>query len=254
MFTLQERHKYILDQLEKTGFVRVSETSEVLGVTTATIRNDLRNLENRHLLYRNHGSASPVKQKVVDLPVQEKASIRASEKKRIAAAAAALIAEDDSILMTSGSTIEAMALALKPSGTLNVVTPSVRVGVFLSEKENVEVMMLGGHLIKKSLSVRDTYTLEGLKNVKCSKLFLSCDGFDKDSGVNTAFVEEARLTSAMMNSATKVVLLADSSKCGKVGFGKICDFSDIDVFITDSALPDSMRAFLENEGVEVILA
>ena len=125
----------------------------------------------------------------------------AAEKKRIALAAAGLIGTDDSIIMTSGTTIEAMAHHMKPKGSLNVVTPSIRVGVTLSEKDNVEVMMLGGKLIRNSLAVRDTYTLEGLKNVKCNKLFVSCDGFDLDAGITTAFVEEARVTNAMMDAA-----------------------------------------------------
>ena len=254
MLSIQERHQYILDKLAREGFVRVQEIADALGVTGATIRNDFRTLESRHLLYRNHGSASPVKQKVVDLPVQEKSSIHSSEKKRIALAAIDLLENDDSIIMTSGSTIEAMAMNLNPNSPMNVVTPSIRVGVFLSEKDNCEIMMLGGRIVKKSLSVRDTYTLEGLKNVKCSKLLFSCDGFDLDAGMTTAFVEEARMTNAMMSAATKIILLADSSKYGKVGFGKICDFQDIDILITDSGLPESIRSRIEEDGVKIIIA
>ena len=252
MLSIQERHKVILEELNKKGFVRVQDIADKLGVTGATIRKDLRLLESRQLIYRNHGSASPVKKKVVDLPVQEKASINASAKKRIAIAASALICEDDSVIMTSGTTIEAMAYHLAPKGRLNVVTPSIRVGVTLSEKENVEVMMLGGRLVKNSLSVRDNYTVEGLKNIKCTKLFVSCDGFDLDAGITTAFVEEAWITNAMMDAATCIILLADSSKVGKVGFGKICDFSRIDILITDNGIPDGVKTAIESAGVKVI--
>lgn len=252
MMTIQDRHRYILDQLSSKGFVKVQDIAESLGVTGATIRKDLRTLESRHLIYRNHGSASPVKQKVVDMPVHEKAEINAVQKKRIALAAVGMIGEDDSIIMTSGTTIEAMAHHLRAKGCLNVVTPSIRVGVTLSEKDGVEVMMLGGKLVKNSLSVRDTYTLEGLKNVKCSKLFVSCDGFDLDAGVTTAFVEEARVTNAMMDAATQVILLADSSKCGKVGFGKICDFGRIDILITDSGIQEGVKSSIEAAGVQVL--
>jgi len=252
MMTIQDRHKYILGQLALKGFIKVQDIADSLGVTGATIRKDLRTLESQHLIYRNHGSASPVKQKVVDMPVHEKAEINASQKKRIALAAAGMITEDDSIIMTSGTTIEAMAHHLKAKGSLNVVTPSIRVGVTLSEKDGVEVMMLGGKLVKNSLSVRDTYTLDGIRNIKCSKLFVSCDGFDLDAGVTTAFVEEARVTNAMMDAATQVILLADSSKYGKVGFGKICDFGRIDILITDSGIPEGVKSSIEASGVRVL--
>lgn len=254
MYTITERHDYILEQLDKKGFIRVQEIAEALGVTGATIRKDLRTLESLHKLYRNHGSASPVKQKVIDLPVQEKSLIHAAQKKAIAIAAAQLVSEDDAILLTSGSTIEAFALNLKPKGKLNAVTPSLRVGVFLSEKEDINVLMLGGHIVKKSFSTRDAYTLEGLKNVRCSKLFFSCDGFSLEAGITTAFVEEANVTNSMMDAAMQVILLADSSKLGKVGFGKICDISSIDILITDSDIPDGVKQSFENAGVQVIIA
>ena len=252
--TLSERHKYILDQLEKKGFVRVNDISEQLGVSGATIRKDLRILESQHLLYRNHGSASLMTPKVVDLPVQEKSKINSEQKLKIVRMADSLIEEDDSLILTSGSTIEALALNITPRGRMNVVTPSIRVGVYLSDKENIDVMMLGGRLVVKSLSVRDSYTQDGLKYVNCSKMFRSCDGLDVEAGVTTAFVEEARITNAMMDAASKVILLVDSSKIGKSGYGKICDLSRIDVLITDAGIPQSVKERIEEEGVQVIVA
>ena len=251
---IKSRHQYILEQLSKDGYVRVADLAEKLKVTAATIRKDLTMLESRNLLHRTHGSASPVRSNVVDLPVQEKSSLNADKKLAIAMAACGLIEEEDSILLTSGSTIEAFARAIEPKGMLNVVTPSLRVGIFLSEKENINIMMLGGMLVVKSLSVRDSYTEEGLKNIRCNKAFFSCDGFDFDGGVTTAFVAEARVTNSMLNVASEVILLADSTKLGKNGFGKICDMSRVDTLITDSGLPQSMRKKFEDEGVRVIIA
>lgn len=254
MMTSSERHQYILDQLNKKGFVRVTDISEQLGVSGATIRKDLRILESQHLLYRNHGSASLMTPKVVDLPVQEKSRINSEQKLRIARMADSMINDDDSLILTSGSTIESLALAMSSHGHLNVVTPSIRVGVYLSEKENVDIMMLGGRLVVKSLSVRDSYSQEGLRYVNCSKMFFSCDGLDVEAGVTTAFVEEARITSCMMDVASQIILLVDSSKIGKSGYGKICDLNRIDVMITDSGIPDTVKERIEEFGVQVLIA
>jgi len=254
MMTSSERHQFILEQLNKKGFVRVTEISELLGVSGATIRKDLRVMESQHLLYRNHGSASLMTPKVVDLPVQEKSKINSEQKLDIARLADTLIDEDDSLILTSGSTIESLALAMTSHGHLNVVTPSIRVGVYLSEKDDIDIMMLGGRLVVKSLSVRDSYSEEGLKYVNCAKMFFSCDGLDVDAGVTTAFVEEARITSSMMDAASQVILLVDSSKIGKSGFGKICDISRLDVLITDSGISQSVRERIEELGVQVLIA
>jgi DeoR family transcriptional regulator of aga operon len=253
MMTQSERHQYITRQLEKKGFVRVLELAEQLGVSGATIRKDLRIMESQHLLYRNHGSASLITPKVVDLPVREKSKINSELKLKIAKAADALIAQDDSIILTSGSTIEALALNMSSHGNLNVVTPSIRVGVYLSEKDNVSILMLGGRLIPNSLSVRDEYSTEGLKHVNCNKMFCSCDGFDIEVGVTTATVEEARITASMMDAASEVILLVDSTKIGKSTYGKICDVNRIDTVITDSGIQQSVVDRLEDAGIQVVI-
>ena len=62
--------------------------------------------------------------------------------------------------------------ALKPrSTTLKVVTPSIRLGVLLCEKLDVDLRILGGRIVQNSMSTRDEYSLQGLRNVRCSKLF-----------------------------------------------------------------------------------
>ena len=69
---MTERHRYILDQLKRNGYVKVVDLAEQLDVSAATIRKDLTILENKNLLHRTHGSASPLRSNVIDLPVQEK--------------------------------------------------------------------------------------------------------------------------------------------------------------------------------------
>ncbi len=56
-----------------------------------------------------------------------------------------------------------------------------------------------------------------------------------------------------MQAAEKTVFLADSSKFGKKAFSTVCDWDSIDVFVTDH-IDDSFKAFLEQKGIEVILA
>lgn len=254
MKKIDNRQKAIRDLLGTKESLSVEQLAENLGVTGATIRKDLREMESRYEIFRSRGQVSLVRPHIVDLDIQEKVFINAEEKNRIGAAAAALIGKNDSILMSSGSTIDAMARQLEAVEALNVVTPSIGVALALSRKENVTVTILGGTLVRKSLSTRDQYTVEGLKHVSCTKLFFSCDGLDLASGVITAFLDEARLTKAMMDSAGKSILLADSSKIGKTGFGKICDLKDVDILITDSGIPENIKNKFEDVGISVVIA
>ena len=238
----------------KNGFVRVQDLAEQLGVTGATIRKDLRILESQNVLYRTHGSASPVKPHVMDISITEKQTQNTNLKKMIADAAQKTITPDDAIILASGSTVTTFAEILRPIGNINVVTPSLGIAVLLNEKENIKVLVLGGEMYKNSLSVRGIYAEMGLANVSCSKLFIGCDGIDFESGITCATVEEARLTNAMMKAASKTVVLADSSKFGRRGFGKIGNIEDIDIIITDSGIPSSMKEQIEEAGVQIIVA
>lgn len=254
MISIAERHKYIKDQLAKNGFIRVLDIADQLGVTGATIRKDLRILESQGVLYRTHGSASPVKPHVMDISIDEKTSQHIEEKQAIAKAAQTLIKPDDAIIMASGSTVTAFAEKLEPNGMINVVTPSLGIAVLMHSRSNVKVFILGGALYKNSFSVSGEYAVEGLKNASCSKLYIGCDGIDLASGVTCATIEEAELTNAMMKAASQTVVLADSSKFGRRGFGKIGNIEDIDIIITDKGMPESLREKIEDAGVQIIIA
>lgn len=254
MKTISERHLFIKEQLYKNGFVTVQDLAEQLEVTGATIRRDLRIMEGENLLRRNHGGASLVHEKVIELSLTDRSLICPAEKARIAAAAAAILGENDSMGVTSGSTIEAFVRQLQHKGPIKVVTPSIRLGALLMEKMDVDLRILGGRIVPNSMSTRDEYSIQGLHNVRCSKLFFSCDGFSIEDGVTSAFVEEAHLTESMMNIAQQRILLADSSKIGKCGFGRICGLEDVDTLITDSGISESLKAKIEALGVDVIIA
>lgn len=58
----------------------------------------------------------------------------------------------------------------------------------------------------------------------------------------------------MMAAASQTVVLADSSKFGRRGFGKIGNVEDVDIIITDSGIPNSFKNKIEDAGVQVIIA
>lgn len=254
MKSIAERHKFIVEQLARKGFVTVQELAEALQVTAPTIRKDLSILEGQKVLIKAHGSASPMKPHVMDQNIKVKAQKNIAEKNRIAREALKLISPEDAVILASGSTVTAFAEILRPVDSLNVVTPSLGIAFLLNDRENIDVMVLGGKMYKNSLSVRGEYAVAGLKNVSCSKLFIGCDGVDMENGITCSTIEEARLTIAMMAVCARTVVLVDSTKFGRRGFGRICRIEDIDLLITDSGIPGALREEIEAAGTQVIIA
>ena len=253
MLSIAERRKYILDSLNRHGFVRVADMAAEMNVTKATVRKDMEFLESRNLLYRTHGSASPVNPLVQDVSVHVKSAVNSEIKQKIAVEAAGLICPDDSVFIASGSTVYAFAERIRPVGHLNVVTPSLRVAMLMNESEETTVTVLGGVLYKKSLSVLGEEAARELDDCICSKVFFGVDGIDPEHGITTSTIDEAKLTRRMMHAASQVIVLADSSKFGRRGFGRICSMERIDCIVTDDGISEQYRRLIEEAGVDLII-
>lgn len=253
MISIAERHKYILNILQKEGYVKVLDLAKQLDVTPVTVRKDLKMLEEKGLLYRTHGSASPVNPHPGDRTVSEKEKIKPEEKRKIGEAATRLLKSNDSIIINSGSTICAFAEQIEPIEGLTIVSASLKATMILGEKNFINLIQLGGIFRKRSTSVIGSYAQAFLKEITCSKLFLGVDGIDIDFGITTSNIEEAELNKAMMDVASKTIILADSSKFGRKGFGKICDIDKIDTIITDAGVSSSMVKKIEEQGIELMI-
>lgn len=248
-----ERHQQILDAIKLEGKVSVLELCNVLNVSSVTIRKDLNLLEKKNLLFRTHGGATLSNPYTADRHVNEKEKIRSGEKTDIATAAAALIQPDDCIIIASGTTVQFLARAIKPQGKLTVITAALNVATELNQHPDIEVLVLGGILRKSSSSGTGLYAEKMLEDFSCSKLYLGVDGIDLEFGITTTHVMEAQLNRKMIDAAQKTIILTDSSKFGKRGFGRICGLEDVDHIITDKGISDHMLEKLKGMGIEVTI-
>lgn len=253
MSSITERHQHILSKLKKEGSVNVIDLCNELRVSSVTIRKDLKLLEDKDLLFRTHGGGTLTNPYTVDRPVKEKAMIHSGEKSGIGAAAAKLIEPNDCILIASGTTVLSLAQSIQPIGTLTVITAALNVALELGHHPEIEVIQLPGLIRKTSSSVTGAYAEKMLEDFSCSKLFLGVDGIDVEFGLTTTSMMEAQLNKKMIAASQKTIVLADSSKFGKRGFGRICGLEDIDQVITDSNISEHMVETLKGTGIEVTI-
>lgn len=231
----------------------MTELCVQLDVSPVTIRKDLKMLEEKNLLFRTHGGATASNPYTIDRPVDEKEAIRAPEKIAIGHAGTAMIEPNDCIIIASGTTVFYLARQIKPIGNLTVITAALNVAVELNRHTNTEVMLLGGFLRKSSSSATGFHAENVLHDFSCSKLFLGVDGIDPDFGISTTHIQEAQLNRKMIDAAQKTIVLADSEKFGKRGFGRICGLDAVDLIITDKGISGHMLNRLKEAGVEVTI-
>ena len=247
------RHNHILKTLKDQGYVTVSDLSETLQVSEVTIRRDLQNLEERNLLYRTHGGATPTNPLVYDRPVSEKAQQYADEKRRIGEGAAKLVEPNDSVILASGTTMIQVARHLKGKPHLTVVTNAMNVAMELLHLPGIEIFMLGGMMRLTSTSTVGPAAESMIQQYACRLLFLGVDGFDLEHGLTTSNALEAHLNSEMISAAQQTVVVTDSSKFGLRGFRRICRVEDVDVVITDAKIPDTFAQRLRDQNIHVVI-
>ena len=250
---ITERHQVILNKLQQEGQVQVVDLSSQLDVSSVTLRKDLKLLEDRNLLFRTHGGATLYNPYTAERPVNEKENLQKEEKMRIGQAAAKAIVAGDSIIIASGTTVQALAHCIQPKGNLTVITAALNVAIALTRHPEVEIIQLGGLVRKSSSSITGPYAQNILADFCCTKLFLGVDGIDAEIGLTTTSVAEAHLNRQMMAASQNIIVLTDSSKFGKRGIGRICGIENVNQVITDNGIPDHYVNLFENMGIEVTI-
>lgn len=248
-----KRHQDILDLLDTQNYVSVSKLCETFKVSAVTIRKDLKLLEEKGLIFRTHGGASKENPYVKDLNVSEKEHLNIKEKQDVCAAAVKLINADDSIMIASGTTMQMLASAIPTQHSLHITTSSLNVALELSKCEQFKILQLGGMLRHSSSSVTGHFSHEILEHISCRLLFLGVDGIDLNYGLTTTSIEEAMLNKKMIASAQKVVVLTDSSKFNRRGFGKICELNVVNHIITDKGLKANIANEIKLLGINLTL-
>ena len=250
------RRERIVALLREQGSVQIPTLAERFRVSTQTLRKDLNFLDDKGICTRSSGGA--ILRRGGPSPAEEAIDVKRAlfkeEKVRIGRAAATLIKDGESVLLDSGTTTLQVARHIDAAASLVVVTSDVGILNELVARESVQVVFLGGTLRRKNLSFYGTQTERALQDLHVDKLFLAADGFDIDKGLTTHFEPEALLNRMMCKAASEIIMVADSSKFGRICLHKILEPQGISKLVTDTGIPDAAREALTRIGVEVIIA
>jgi DeoR family fructose operon transcriptional repressor len=249
----EQRKARILELVQRHRAVRVSELGGQLGVSEASVRRDLQDLEERGLLKRTHGGAVSHDAAAFEPSLAEKQDQHGEAKVAIARVAAGLVEEGETVVLDAGSTTLQIARQLKGRRNITVVTNGLNVAWELASSP-VELVLIGGTLRAGTLSLVGPLAESALSRLRVDRLFLGVNGLDLKNGLTTPNVIEAETKKAMLESAKEAIAVADASKFGRVAFCRICGVERLHVVITDSAVPAPALRGLEERGVRVLVA
>lgn len=247
----EERQQMIVELVKKKKKVTVPELSDYFKVSSATIRNDLRELENARLLIRTHGGAIINTKASFELTTRHKEVQNLDEKRIIAELAKELVEDGDAIIMDTGTTTFEFAKRLNEKRNITAVVNDLEIARLLEDFPGVNVVFLGGSIRKHFHCTVGPAGIRMLSELTVDKAFLGVNGLSLAKGATTPDVNHAETKKAMIAAANKVILLCDSSKIGKNSFAQFAKVHELDMVITD-AIDENLKKDFEMAGVEII--
>ncbi len=252
----EERQQAIATRIGHHGRASVADLAVSFGVTTETVRRDLAALERHGLVHRVHGGAVPTSSlAVIETGVAEREHEHAEQKDRVAAAAVALLPPDGgSVLLDAGTTTARLAGLLPGDRRLLLVTNAVPVAARVAATPGIRLHLVGGRVRGATQAAVGEEAVRALGDLRVDVAFIGTNALSLPFGLSTPDVDEAAVKRAMVRSARRVVVLADSSKLGHEHVVRFASLADVDVLVTDDAADPRLVADLEAADTEVVLA
>ncbi|MBT2625135.1 DeoR/GlpR transcriptional regulator [Bacillus sp. ISL-32] len=247
----EERLVAIVDYLKEHNRITTEQICTLLQVSRDTARRDLVKLEEQNAIIRTRGGAilPSVHQKIQGYSGRLKTV--SEEKNKIGKLAASLIQNGDRVILDASTTVQACAKHLN-ADDCTVITNSINLAEVLSDKDGIEIYLLGGKLEKEHRFLYGASVIEKLSSYHVDKALIGVVGIS-EHGITIEHEEDGLVKRKMIQQAKQVIALADYSKLGNTGFYQYAELSEIDLLITDR-LPD--RAFcdlLDLNGVELLV-
>lgn len=247
-----ERRNEIRQIMRNEKSVSVEDLAARFGVSPSTVRRDLDRMADDGMIRRTYGGAFLMENLSSELPISLREHENTDAKHAIARAAVRLIRDGDTIILDTSSTVTAMVPLLREITGLTVVTNGIKTAYLLNSDSHITTVCTGGRLREHNMSLVGVQTVARLHEINADIAFLSCRGLHPERGVTEASEEEAEVKKAMIDAASRTVLLCDSTKIGMVLMNRVCPVDRLYAVITDRMPDDDTAHRLTEAGVQII--
>ena len=248
----------IIKLLQLRNGVTIKELSGLFNVSEMTIRRDLQVLEAENYVNLVHGAAiynpqSDSAKKIKENNLVKKKKKNNESKNRIGKYAASLIENNDYIIIDTGSTTERMIPSIGVDKKLTLLCYGSNIMVPALTKPSIDVIMGGGKYNPETMMFTSKYNIEYIQRIRATKAFISAAGIDKQFGITCMNEYEIDVKRAVLASSIEKILLADSSKFGKVTSAYFASLNEFDKIITDKDIDEEWINYINEIGVELVI-
>lgn len=251
---VRDRRDKMASLIRQKGEISIGELkTHFPSVSEMTLRRDLEFLDQQGHVVRVHGGVKSI-EAIIGLSEEtyaKRSTENVDQKDRIARKALEFVKPNTSIFLDSGTTTTALS-RLIPDQPCDIFTTGVTCAAELARLDKPIIFLAGGNLNKVSLSTFGSQVTSQISDVNFTVAFLGVTGFTAKAGFTTGVLDDCELKKKAIQKASKVVMLMDSSKIGKVLTYTFASLEDVDVVVSDGNLDLDIVELMHEKGVEVI--
>ncbi|MEM5528021.1 DeoR family transcriptional regulator [Gammaproteobacteria bacterium AS21] len=250
--TSQQRQSKILALINEKGFVSIDELVALFKVTPQTIRRDLNQMADASKIRRHHGGAER-ESSTENEDYQSRKINQIDAKKKMAQQVANMVPNGASIFINIGTSTEMIARALLLHKGLKVVTNNIHVASILSANEDFQVIIAAGEVRHSDGGIVGEATCDFISQFNMDIGIIGISGIGADGALLDYDFREVKVAQAIIANSDKIILAADHSKFGRSAMVKQANINQIDVLVTNKAVPASVEKILLENQIEIII-
>ena len=240
-----DRQEEILKLILTQKCTNVKELSAAVYASPATIRRDLRILENKGYIRLQYGNIIPLAELPRELSLALRQNQAKESKRMIARYAASLITPNANVILDSSSSALLMADYIPAESGITVFTNCIKAAVRLCER-NITVYLIGGKIDNKNFCADGSWTEEAVRSIHVDFFFFSSKAMDIDGNISGQSEPGVHIRREMLSHSKKQYFLCSSEKVGKKSTFVLCNASQLTGLITEKEIP-------EISGVNVLI-
>ncbi|ASJ74411.1 DeoR/GlpR family DNA-binding transcription regulator [Granulosicoccus antarcticus] len=229
----QKRLSQLLDLISEQSSMHIRDAAEVLDVSEMTIRRDIRDNPDKfghlggHIVPANKLSHRAS----YDLGIET--DIHDQEKRQACQQCLPFAITEDIIFVDCGTTLVHLMDLLPHDLEISIVCHALNIADRAVRKSNVNLILMGGQYHSPTSSFHGLGAEAMFQRLGISTGFFSAAGIHPLHGATCTHFNEVAVKQAAMNSTTRRILVADSSKIGKVSPARYASIEDFDLILTE---------------------
>jgi DeoR/GlpR family transcriptional regulator of sugar metabolism len=244
----QERHDFIMRQINLHNRVLTSDLVQQLNVSEDTIRRDLQELVDTQQLHKVHGGAlSKSYQSNFD-----DTEVYAREAKIAIAKKALPLIKDGMVILTGGgTTIIELVKQLPAQLEATFFTISPFVAIELAKYEKIEVILIGGLFSKNSQVTYGGHVISELSKINADLCLLGTSALHALDGLTDTDWEINQLKKTMLQCSKRTAILCISEKLNISLRLKVAPLENIQHLVTELAAEHQALDSYRKKGLQI---